>query len=139
MCYCLQLLNKPCRLVGSCRKELANGEGAQGHETQDRRQETGAKGESHLRFFAVSRMEPRWWSSIRLRIWGVTSVPSHPIISIWPIALRSTTPVSTYRVSEPDGAHTGPAVESFGGTYQSRSFHSGSKSCSILAMFDQGR
>jgi len=26
---------------------------------------------------------------MRLRIWGVTSVPSHPIISIWPMALGS--------------------------------------------------
>jgi len=41
----------------------------------------------HLRFLAVRRMLPRWWFSIKLRIWGVTSVPSQPIISIWPMAL----------------------------------------------------
>lgn len=26
----------------------------------------------HFKFLAVRIMEPRWWSSMRVRIWGVT-------------------------------------------------------------------
>jgi hypothetical protein len=80
-----------------------------------------------LRFLAVRRIEPRWWSSMRWRIWGVTSVPSHPIISIWPIALELH--VSAVLMQYADGE--GKERE----RYQSRSRHSGSRSPSSLAMF----
>ena len=50
----------------------------------------------HLRFFAVNRMEPTWCCSISVRIWGVTSVPSHPIISICPMALSESRALAIY-------------------------------------------
>jgi hypothetical protein len=41
----------------------------------------------HLRFLVVNIMDPKWWSSIRLLICGVTSCPSQPIMNSWPMAL----------------------------------------------------
>lgn len=43
----------------------------------------------HLRFFVVKIMDPKWWSSIKLLICGVTSSPSQPIMKSWPMALFS--------------------------------------------------
>ena len=70
----LQLLNEPRRLLRSCISVSA------WHYVT-------ARAGQHLRFFAVSKIEPRWCCSMRWRIWGVTSVPSHPMISICPMAL----------------------------------------------------